>query len=182
MFFHWINHILRRECSALNVAVTTQLIAGGRFMEQLLAKACRDLIAGLPVGANLQEQRGLRNLLECLNYFIPSVLAEVHREWEYESLDGVYGRLALKTGDVEADFRGFCIFISDQVYTPFQVRMQISPTEDKLTYFECRIGQRGKRGTPYITGSSKEQLRQIHALEAETIDWTYHVAFGKREG
>jgi hypothetical protein len=56
-----------------------------------------------------------------LNGYIPEVLREIHSEWKYESLDGIYPEIARKNGDLEIEIIGLCIFIQDQTLTPLHL-------------------------------------------------------------
>jgi hypothetical protein len=103
---------------------------------------------------------------------------------EVRSLDGIYPVLARKTGEGEMELFGQCILISDQTLTPLHLRLQVGPTEDEVSWLECRLGERGERGmvrTPYE--SQDRAFKRLYALEgkADAIDWVYKVTFGRRE-
>jgi hypothetical protein len=113
-------------------------------------------------------------------YFLPEVLREVHDEWEYESLDGVYPRWFRNMGDREAELLGLAIFISDQTVTPVYVELQLSPTLDRVAWIDLRLGEHtetGCRREPYR--GAKVNGSMLHIAERfDSIDWFYHVSYG----
>lgn len=124
-------------------------------------------------------------MLSSLEYFIPDVLAEVHYEWRREGLDGVLPLRARKVSELEAELVGHCILISDQTVVPFHLRLQIDPSEDKVSWLELRLGQRGERGmmrTPYDTLPASGKLLQVLENATDRIQWTYEVTYGERRG
>ena len=116
-------------------------------------------------------------------YFIPGVLRAVHDEWQHESLDGVYPRFFCKVGEREVELLGLAIFISDQTLTPVHIRLQLSPSFDKVSWIDLRLGERTEAGChrePYT--HAKVQGTMLHIAERlESIDWFYHVGYGERE-
>lgn len=137
----------------------------------------------MTTGDRIQETDELRDVLSALEYFIPEVLREIHSEWTYESLDGVFPLVAQKTGDREAELFGQCILIGDQTIVPIHVRLQVHPKEDNVIWFECNLGAKGPHGmvrTPYRSPSSFD--KQLYSLEGQEdlIDWAFMVVFGKR--
>jgi hypothetical protein len=151
--------------------------------EQLVGRLLRGILAPLGDGANIPDSDDFQEALAGLMFFLPEVLAEIYREWRYEGLDGIYPVLARKTGEGEVEIFGQSILISDQTLTPLHLHLQVAPTEDEVSWLECRLGERGERGmvrTPYE--SQDRAFKRLYALEgrADAIDWVYKVTFGSR--
>ena len=133
--------------------------------------------------ASIADAEQFREVLCGLEYFLPEVLREIHPEWDRESLDGLFPQVACKTRDGEAEIFGLCILISDQTLTPFHLRLQISPSVDKVSWLECRLGERGEQGmvrTPYQSLNAIRKRLYGREGRADRIDWVYNVTFGKR--
>src|SRR5207248_3329014 len=119
---------------------------------QRLSRILRTILADLPDGECIPDSKQFQEALVSLYWFLPEILAEIYREWQHESLDGIYPLVAKKTSGREAEIFGLCIIISDQTLTPLHVRLQIAASEDEVSWLECRLGERGPSGmvrTPY---------------------------------
>jgi hypothetical protein len=158
-------------------------------LEERVANSLRALLHKKRIGFNLlndeEASERLRELLGCLEFFIPEVLRGIYPEWDRESLDGFDLTVARKTDEFEAEFFGLCILISDQSLTPIHVCLQIDAAANEVTWLECRLGELGDHGlvrTPY--NRLHAALRRVLALNgrADQIDWVYKVAFGRRDG
>ena len=150
--------------------------------EQKASERLRKILAPLSVGAKIRDSADFRDVLISLEFFIPIVLQELHPEWKYESLDGIYPLTAHKTGDDEAEIFGLCIIISDQTLTPIHIRIQIAPSNDEVTWMECRLGEKTAEGwkrLPWSVSKVNKLLAALAGRERE-IDWVYQVGFGER--
>jgi hypothetical protein len=148
--------------------------------EHILVRSFRSILADLPTGFEIEESAEFRSALNALEFFVSEVLSEIHSEWRGEALDGVIPLTSRKTGEREVEILGLCILLSDQTVTPIQLRLQIAPASDEVSWFECRLGERGREGmvrTPY-----ERRSKRLYALEGRTdsIDWVYQVTFGDR--
>jgi hypothetical protein len=117
-----------------------------------------------------------------LEYFLPSVLAELYPHWKGESFDGFFLSEASKTDARKAELRGVCILISDQTITPFHVRLKISQSEERIDWMECRVGKKGdgKGGMERILYSRWHgHLYSYLQKSLQPIDWAYKVTFGE---
>ena len=151
--------------------------------ELYLCKHLRPMLASVPVECVLADSDELRRTLSALEWFLPEVLQEVHREWSGEGLDGIYPALAKKVRDREIEIVGLCCFVSDQTLTPLHVQLQLDPTQDEVSWLECWLGEdsgNGMRRVPYtdanVHGSMLHVLRRL-----DSIDWVYHVGYGERQ-
>jgi hypothetical protein len=152
--------------------------------EQSVSRSLRGILADLANGASIPDSEQFHDALRALEVFVPEILAEVYSEWKQGGLDldGVLPVLARKTGDGEAEIFGLCVLISDQTVTPLRVSLQVAASEDKISWLECRLGERGKHGmvrAPYESGATPKRL---YALEGrvDSIEWVYKVTFGQR--
>ncbi len=122
-------------------------------------------------------------LLSSFQFFLPEVLREIHDDWRYESLDGVYPKVFAKTGEREIEVIGLANFITDQTVTPVHFRLQLSTNCDRVSWIDLRLGEhtgRGCRREP--CGSATVHGTMLHVVERlDTIEWYYHVGYGDRE-
>jgi hypothetical protein len=151
--------------------------------EQRLSRSLRAVLDDLPNGASIPDSKQYREVLTALQYFIPVVLGEIHREWTFQGLDDVVPVEARKTGEGEVELFGVCCIVSDQTLTPLHVHLQVAAPDDEISWLECRLGERGQDGMvrkPY--GFLSEMTKRLRALDGrvELIDWVYKVMFGKR--
>lgn len=134
-------------------------------------------------GETIQYSPEFREALSGLEWFLPTVLAEIHPEWTGESLDGIYPHVAHKAGEAEADILWLCCLMSDQTVTPIHVRLQFSSTADEVSWLELKLGEKGQVGvvlTPYSCSPSLD--KRLHSLSrsASTMKWVYKVTLGER--
>ncbi len=151
--------------------------------EQRVCERLGPLLREREIGESLGDLNTQRDLHASFEFFLSEVVREVHAEWKYESLDGVYPRLFRKVGDREMELIGLAIFISDQTLTPIWFGLQLSPQFDRVSWIDLRLGERmenGCRREPYSHG--KVHGTKLHVLERlESIDWFYHVGYGERD-
>lgn len=151
--------------------------------EEITSSRIRQILAEIPAGETICDSPGFRQALSGLEWFLPTVLAEIHPEWTGESLDGIYPHVAYKTGEAEVAILGLCCLMSDQTLTPIHVRLQLSSTADEVSWLELKLGEKGQGGmvrTPYSCSLSLD--KRLHALSrrAGTMEWVYKVTFGER--
>ena len=143
--------------------------------ERRVCEHLSHILADGLVGDAIDDADAFRNLLTALQFFIPEILREIHNEWKGESLDGVYPKIAKKTGGREIEIVGLCCLISDQTLTPLHIRIQTSAGADHVAWVDCRLGEHtgdGMRREPY--GSSKVHGTMLHVVERlDSIDWFY---------
>jgi hypothetical protein len=143
----------------------------------------RTALAPLPVGSVILESEYFRAALCCLESYLVALLRGINAEWKHESLDGILPLTSRKTGEQEVEIVGHCILITDQSLTPIHLRLQISSTDDEISYLECRLGERGEAGmkrTPYT--SSFPASKRLLAGDIDNVDWFYKVGFGQSDG
>ncbi len=151
--------------------------------EEIASRRLRAILAVTPAGEAIDDSPEFRDALSGLEWFLPTVLAEIHPEWNGESLDGIYPHIAHKIGEWEAEILGLCCLMSDQTLTPIHLRLQLSSTGDEVSWLELRLGEKGRAGMVRIPYSSSPSLhKRLHALihRASTVEWVYQVTFGNR--
>jgi hypothetical protein len=151
--------------------------------EEIVSQTLRTILAGLPIGAGIDDSEEFRCALTALDWFLPGVLAEIHPEWTGQGLDGTYPHVARKTGEREVEIFGLTNFVSDQKMTPIHLHLQLSSATDEVSWLELRLGERGEHGMvkqPYT--SEVAIYRRLHALSCreETMEWVYSVTFGEK--
>ena len=151
--------------------------------EQVLCESLTPILHAHTVGDAIGTLPEGSYLLSLFQFFLPEVLREVHDDWRYESLDGVYPKVFDKTGEREIEVIGIANFITDQTLTPLHFRLQLSANFDRVSWIDLRMGEhtgQGCRREPY--GSATVHGTMLHVVERlDTIEWYYHVGYGKRE-
>lgn len=162
--------------------------------EELIAQRLRKILDDALDGARIAEAENFREILSTLERFVPQVLGETYPEWgeivpkwKSESLDGIYPVIARKVWPGEAEIFGLCVLLSDQTLVPLHLRLQISPSADEISWFECRLGERGAHGmtrTEYSEHALNKLTKQLYQLEgkADSINWVYKATYGERRG
>ena len=129
--------------------------------------------------AEIVESAEFRDVLSGLERFLVEVFQEIHPEWHREGLDGILPELARKNGDNEIEIVGLCIVLSDQTLAPLHLRLQLDPTENSVSWLECRLGQAmgdPARRVPYTTNHGRLPV----LARLDSVDWAYHVGYGER--
>ena len=148
--------------------------------EQRVCEMLSPLLASHAVGDAIGPRPDGNYLFSSLEFFLPEVLRELHDEWQYESLDGLYSRVFHKTGEHEIELVGLTIFISDQTLTPIHLQLQLPPAHDRVSWINLRLGERigdECRREPYSRAQTTGTM--FHVVERlDTIEWFYHVGYG----
>ena len=151
--------------------------------EQRVCEMLSPLLTSHAVGDAIGPRPDGNYLFSSLEFFLPEVLREIHDEWQYESLDGLYARAFDKSGEHEIELVGLTIFISDQTLTPIHLQLQLSPSHDHVSWVNLRLGERigGEcRREPYSRSQTTGTM--FHVVERlDTIEWFYHVGYGERQ-
>jgi hypothetical protein len=151
--------------------------------EQKLSRSLRLVLADLRNGASVPDSEQFREVLTSLQYFIPVILGEIHREWKFWGLDDVLPTKARRTGEGEIEIFGLCCFVSDQTLTPVHLYLQVSTSTDEVSWLECKLGESGENGmlrTPWPSSSAMSKLLYTLKGREETIEWVYKVTCGDR--
>jgi hypothetical protein len=152
-------------------------------VEKRISSELRAILRDLPIGADIPDTEPFRQILSGLEYYLPGVLAEIHREWRRESLDGVIPLTARKTGELEVEIFGVCILISDQTLAPIHIHLQVAPAADEIAWMVLRVGETGEEGMTRTRYRSLAHINDQLCAAADSpnaISWHYQVCFGKR--
>jgi hypothetical protein len=153
--------------------------------EQLLSRELRSILANLASGTNISELIANTEVLTALEYFLPSELAKIDPYWLRESLDGFFISDARKIGMDTAKFTGVCILISDQTTTPFELRLKVRSSDDKIDWMECKLGAGGSgaggmRRTPFPLWQ-KNHFAAMEHVSKGMVKWAYVLNLGHAE-
>jgi hypothetical protein len=155
-------------------------------LEQGLSQLLRSVLAEVPIGADIPDSERFRSFLKHLEWWIPSLVGEVHREFPGQALDGILSGVARKTGEGEAEILGLFCFLQDQTWTPFQVHLQVAASTDEISWLECSLGEQGENGMVRTRHRSFALAKRVHRIErkggnaSDLCEWTYKVTFGER--
>ena len=69
---------------------------------------------------------------------------------------------------------------------PFHLRLQITDSDDAVTWCECRVGEKGGDGR-LVKGhwdTYDRAMKRAHTLDGNphAIEWFYRATFGERDG
>lgn len=67
--------------------------------EECATRRLRAILAAMPVGESIPDSPEFVEALSGLEWFLPSVLAEIHAEWRAESLDGIYPTMSFSSAN-----------------------------------------------------------------------------------
>ncbi|GAB5407546.1 MAG: hypothetical protein Aurels2KO_57770 [Aureliella sp.] len=141
------------------------------------------LLASHSVGDPINPRPNNNYIFSSLEFFLPEILRERHKEWQHESLDGLYPKTFRKTAEHEIDFVGLTIFIPDQTFTPIHLQLQLSPDHDCVSWVDLRLGERignNCRREPYSRSQTTGTMFHV-AERLGSIEWFYHVGYGERQ-
>ena len=146
-------------------------------LSRLAATQIAACLEGVDVGSALPIDSA-SDLCDTLEYVIPAILSDAHREWEGESHDGFYISSAVKSGDAGAALAGTCILISDQTVTPFALDVNLADAGTFRT-FRVRLGEPGSgrlgiSGPPVHSSAAREMLWALND-RLERVAWAYDV-------
>lgn len=110
-------------------------------------------------------------LCECLEWFVPSELAVVHREWEGDSLDGFARSEARRAADDSLEFRGVAWRLGDGALLPVRVEFGVADDGDSLAWCRIRAGVAAEGA-----GSSRGRAQRFTRRRARSRRPADHVA------
>jgi hypothetical protein len=152
--------------------------------ERLCARLAR-LLCEHAVGDSLGDEWSTRDLMASFEYFLPDVLREARREWRSESLDGIYPQIFRKIGVRDAELVGLAIFISDQSLNPIHLQLQLASEFDRIAWLDLRLGEQTSGGRLRVPYREYNEWKVSPLLDVakryDSIDWYYHVGYGKRQ-
>lgn len=155
-------------------------------LEQKLVQALRKVLDPLADGAWIEDSADWSQASNLIERYIDAVIDEVHPNTE--SSDGLMSAFRKRVNANEILVAGNTWMLDREAncfVAPFHLQLQFSPTEDEVTWFECRLGERGEKGMKHDAETSVKKLAIL--LERtktpgfiDQLDWFYKVTFGER--
>ena len=127
----------------------------------------------------LAVDQGLRR------WAVSANLAEVYEFWKRETVDYIEYAIARRTSVATAEFVGTACWLPECWWTAVHVHLRISRQEQRVSWMECRVGEKG-RDTGGMTLMRSEadarnwNRRFLKSLTVDDVEWAYAVTFGKR--
>lgn len=148
--------------------------------EELTAQYLRLSVRGLEVGDDIPLSNAREQLQSAFELFLPLTLREADPNyWRLEAFDAFRFPVARKTGPDEAEFRGAGLLLSDETWTPVQVRLRVAPDSDTIAWGSCQAGDRRVGKSDRLPAKSLElgHLLQSVSETPETIDWAFSAGY-----
>lgn len=148
-----------------------------------MAQSLRLILERLPDQAQIDDSDEFRKVCNCLEWYIPAVIQELHPE--SVSLDGILPAAVRKTGPGEVLLVGHGILFPEQRSeafgaVPFHLQLQLDLERDEVSWLECRLGEKVDGQMKRIPYGKETLKRLIAAAEhPDSIDWFYKVTFGE---
>ena len=148
--------------------------------EEIAGRCLRSVTNALADGDQIEESEDFEELQSALERFLPALLRETYpAQWRHAAFDGFRLAVARKTGPSEAELIGLGLLISDQTWTPFQIRLRAAPGIDGVSSVRCNVGDGGASGSgmtrlPY--GASKvDKLLFSVSERPQDIAWAFSI-------
>jgi hypothetical protein len=148
--------------------------------EELAAQYLRLSLRGINEGDAIPESEVRRQLESALELYLPLMLRGADpNHWRLEAFDGFRFPVARKIGPCEAEFRGAGLLLTDETWTPLQLRLRAAGDADTIAWGSCQVGDRlvTQKERP---ASNSPQLGTLLASVCEhpdKIEWAFSVAF-----
>jgi hypothetical protein len=148
--------------------------------ERKICYYLRDLLAPISIGSEIDESDKFRGFQTGLEYFIPSLLRQTYSFWDRESLDAFRFAVFHKVGELEAEFIGLCLLITDQVWIPFYLRLSIYDCKNSVKWLECKLGEVCDDGMLVVFYNSTNETKFIYSVRnrIEKISWAFTTKYG----
>ena len=148
--------------------------------EELAAQYLRLSLHGIGEGEAIPESAARGQMESALELYLPLMLRGADaNHWRFEAFDGFQFPVARKTGPLEAEFRGAGLLLSDQTWTPVQVRIRAAAESDTIAWGQCQVGDRlvGKAERPPHDSSKLGKLLATVCEHPDTVEWAFAVEF-----
>ena len=151
-------------------------------LEEIASRCLRASLAGLPLQASISTSDHFSKFQSALELLVPSLLVDKYPWWRRESLDAFEFAVARRLRREEAEFIGLCLLITDQAWTPFHLRLRISPRVDQIEALECKLGESGvgNGGMVRAPYGSLRATKLLYSVERrlQSISWAYTITRG----
>jgi hypothetical protein len=148
--------------------------------EELAAQYLRMSLRDVGEGNQLPDSEALRQFKSALELFLPLMLRHSDpNHWRLEAFDAFRFPVARKTGPCEAEFRGAGLLLSDETWTPVQLRLRVAVESDVIAWGSCQVGDRRVERTQRLPSKSPELGRLLASVSErpEAIEWTFSAEY-----
>lgn len=148
--------------------------------EELAAQYLRLSLRGISEGDAIPESEARRQLQSALELYLPLMLRGADpNHWRLEAFDGFRFPVARKTGPSEAEFRGAGLLLTDETWTPVQVRLRAAGDADTIAWGTCQVGDRlvGEKERPTSKSPQLDTLLAAVCQHPDKVEWAFSVAF-----
>jgi hypothetical protein len=148
--------------------------------EELAAQYLRISVRGVEDGNQIPDSEALRQLQSALELFLPLMLrGSDPNHWRLEAFDAFRFPVARKTGPCEAEFRGAGLLLSDETWTPVQLRLRAAADTDVIAWGSCQVGDRRVERTQRLPSKSPELVRLLTSVceHPEAMDWAFSAEY-----
>ena len=148
--------------------------------EELAAQYLRLALRGVEEGNHIPDSAALQQLESALELFLPLMLrGSDAQHWRLEAFDAFRFPEARKTGSCEAEFRGAGLLLSDETWTPVQVRLRAAADGDVIAWGSCRVGDRRveQKQRPASRSPDLYSLLASVCEHPEKMDWAFSAEY-----
>jgi len=148
--------------------------------EELAAQYLRLALHGVEEGHQILESPARAQLEGALELFLPLMLRDSDPgHWRLEAFDAFQFPVARKTGPFEAEFRGAGLLLTDETWTPVQVRLRAAAETDLIAWGSCQVGDRlvpPSERLPCDSPVLGELLASV-CEHPESMDWEFSAEY-----
>ena len=148
--------------------------------EELAAQYLRLVLHGVQLGEHIPESPARTQLQSALELFLPLMLRDTDPgHWRLEAFDGFQLPVARKTGPFEAEFRGVGLLLTDETWTPVQVRLRAAEEADVIAWGSCQVGDRLVPRTDRLPSDSPALGNLLASVceHPERMDWEFSAEY-----
>jgi hypothetical protein len=148
--------------------------------EELAAQYLRMSLRGVEEGSQIPNSEAVKQLQGALELFLPLMLRNADpNHWRLEAFDAFRFPVARKLGPCEAEFRGAGLLLSDETWTPVQVRLRAASDTDVIAWGSCQVGDRRVERTQRLPSKSPELDRLLASVceHPDRMDWAFSAEY-----
>jgi hypothetical protein len=148
--------------------------------EELAAQYLRLALRGVQEGDHIPEGGPRAQLQSAFELFLPLILRQADpSHWRLEAFDAFRFPVARKTGPLEAEFCGGGLLLSDETWTPVQVRLRAAADSDTIAWARCQVGDRLVSRTERLASKSPDLGKMLASVceHPEGVDWAFSAEY-----
>ena len=150
--------------------------------EELAAQYLRLALRDVREGDQIPPSGALTQLHSTLELFLPLMMRESDpAHWRLEAFDAFRFPVARKTGPCEAELRGAGLLLSDETWTPIELRLRAAADADSIAWASGRVGDRRvpAEQRPAATSDLGDLLASVSEQPGK-IEWAYAAEYPGR--